>query len=44
MLVVGDVDRAALYEAADRASARLEIEVNLVLRSTEQWSPPKILS
>lgn len=41
VLVVGNVDRADLYEAADRASARLEIEVNPVLRSTKQWSRPE---
>lgn len=37
VLVVGDVDRADLYEAADRAQARLGLEVNPVVRSAGQW-------
>jgi len=37
VLVVGKVDRADLYDAADRAQARLGVEVNPVVRSTEQW-------
>lgn len=37
VLVVGTVDRADLYEAADRAHARLGIEVNPVVRSARQW-------
>ncbi|MGN6687262.1 MAG: hypothetical protein ACTHK1_06960 [Actinomycetales bacterium] len=37
VLVIGQVDRADLYDAADRASARLGAEVNVVLRSEEQW-------
>lgn len=37
VLVVGKVDRADLYDAADRAHARLGIEVNLVVRTTKQW-------
>jgi len=40
VLVVGKVDRADLYEAADRAQARLGIEVSPVVRSAEQWSDP----
>ena len=40
VLVVGKVDRADVYEAADRASARLGIEVNPVVRSVGQWSAP----
>lgn len=40
VLVVGKVDRADLYDAADRAHARLGIEVNPVVRTTEQWSDP----
>jgi predicted nucleotidyltransferase len=37
VLVVGKVDRADLYDAADRAQARLGIEVNPVVRSSQQW-------
>lgn len=37
VLVVGKVDRANLYDAADRAHARLGIEVNPVVRSPKQW-------
>ena len=37
VLVVGKVDRADLYDAADRANSRLGIEVNPVVRSTKQW-------
>lgn len=40
VLVVGKVDRADLYEAADRARARLGIEVNPVVRSPQQWDDP----
>ena len=40
VLVVGNVDRADLYEAADRAQARLGIEVNPVVRSAKQWDDP----
>lgn len=40
VLVIGKVDRADLYEAADRASARLGIEVNPVVRSANQWADP----
>lgn len=40
VLVIGRVDRADVYESADRASARLGIEVNPVLRSSKQWSDP----
>ncbi|KRB72701.1 ArsR family transcriptional regulator [Nocardioides sp. Root190] len=40
VLVVGKVDRADLYDAADRANARLGIEVNPVLRTVEQWADP----
>lgn len=41
VLVVGKVDRADLYEAADRAAARLGLEVNPVVRSGEQWADPQ---
>lgn len=37
VLVVGKVDRADLYDAADRAHSRLGIEVNPVLRTAKQW-------
>lgn len=37
VLVVGRVDRADVYEAADRAQARLGIEVNPVVRLPKQW-------
>jgi DNA-binding transcriptional ArsR family regulator len=37
VLVVGKVDRADLYEAADRAQSRLGMEVNPVVRSMQQW-------
>lgn len=40
VLVVGKVDRADLYEAADRAQARLGIEVNALVRSVRQWDDP----
>lgn len=38
VLVVGQVDRADVYEAADRAQARLGLEVNPVVRSIKQWT------
>lgn len=41
VLVVGKVDRADVYEAADRASSRLGIEVNPVVRSAKQWADPE---
>jgi DNA-binding transcriptional ArsR family regulator len=40
VLVIGTVDRADLYEAADRAHARLGIEVNPVVRTRGQWDDP----
>lgn len=40
VLVVGRVDRADVYEAADRAQTRLGIEVNPVVRSVKQWDVP----
>lgn len=40
VLVVGTPDRADLYEAADRAQARLGIAVNPVVRSAQRWSDP----
>lgn len=41
VLVVGGVDRADVYDAADRAQARLGIEVNPVVRSSEDWERPE---
>ena len=37
MLVIGDVPRRDLYEAAERAEQRLELPVNPVLCSLERW-------
>ncbi len=41
VLVVGKVNRADVYDAADRASARLGIEVNPVVRTAKQWEDPE---
>ena len=41
VLVVGEVDRADLYDAADRAQARLGIDVNPVVRTAAQWEHPQ---
>jgi hypothetical protein len=38
VLVLGKVDRADIYEAADRAQARLGVEINPVVRSLKQWT------
>lgn len=38
VLVVGKVDRADVYDAADRANDRLGIQVNPVVRSAKQWA------
>jgi hypothetical protein len=38
VLVVGDLDRADVYDAADRAQVRLGIQVNPVIRTPEQWA------
>ena len=38
VLVVGDVDRADVYDAADRAQVRLGMQVNPVIRTPEQWA------
>lgn len=40
VLVVGDVQRADVYEAAERVQARLGLEVNPVVRTPEQWAAP----
>lgn len=37
VMVVGTPDRADVYDAADRAQARLGLEVNPSVRSAEQW-------
>jgi hypothetical protein len=36
-MVIGDVPRSDLYEAAERAEQRLGLPVNPVLRSRERW-------
>ena len=38
VLVIGTPSRADLYDAADRAQARLGLQVNPVLRTAEQWA------
>ena len=38
VLVVGSPDRVDVYEAADRAQARLGMQVNPVIRTPEQWA------
>ncbi|MBI1378910.1 MAG: ArsR family transcriptional regulator [Frankiales bacterium] len=40
VLVVGDVARADVYAAAERAEARLGMPVNPVLRNTAAWDDP----
>lgn len=40
VLVVGAVDRADVYDAADRAQARIGVAVNPVVRSVERWDDP----
>lgn len=40
VLVIGKVDRADLYDAADRSHSRLGIEVNPVVRTPRQWEDP----
>lgn len=37
VLVIGNVDRADLYDAADRAQERLGLKVNPVVRTPQQW-------
>ena len=41
VLVVGDVKRADVYAAADRAQERLGIQVNPVISTAGQWSYPQ---
>lgn len=38
VLVVGSLDRADVYDAADRAQARLGMQVNPVIRTPDQWA------
>jgi len=38
VLVVGTVERAGVYDAADRAQVRLGMQVNPVIRTPEQWA------
>ena len=40
VLVVGKVDRTAVYDAADRAAQRLHREVNPTVMSVERWTMP----
>lgn len=41
VLVVGKVDRTAVYDAADRASRRLHREVNPTVMSVQRWTMPE---
>jgi len=38
VLVVGNVDRADVYDAADRAQVRLGMQVNPIVRTPAQWA------
>jgi predicted nucleotidyltransferase len=38
VLVIGNPDRADVYDAADRAQERLGMEVNPVIRTRRQWA------
>jgi len=38
VLVVGNPDRAAVYDAADRAQTRLGMQVNPVIRTSQKWA------
>ncbi|NMM18118.1 MAG: winged helix-turn-helix transcriptional regulator [Cellulomonas sp.] len=38
VLVVGAVDRAEVYDAADRTQKRLGMQVNPVIRTAQQWA------
>ncbi|HEY8720776.1 hypothetical protein [Pengzhenrongella sp.] len=35
---MGTVERADVYDAADRAQGRLAMQVNPVIRTPEQWA------
>lgn len=41
VLVVGAVDRTAVYDAADRATRRLRREVNPTVMSVQRWTMPE---
>jgi DNA-binding transcriptional ArsR family regulator len=41
VLVVGKVDRTAVYDAADRAARRLHREVNPTVMSVQRWTMPE---
>lgn len=38
MLVVGSLDRADVYDAAERAQVRLGMQVSPVIRTLQQWA------
>jgi len=38
VLVIGSLDRADVHDAADRAQARLGMQVNPVIRTPDQWA------
>ena len=38
VLIVGSLDRADVYDAADRAQARLGMQVNPIIRTADQWA------
>jgi len=40
VLVVGTIDRTAVYDAADRAAHRLHREVNPTVMSVQRWTMP----
>lgn len=40
VMVVGEVDRARVYDAAERSEQRLALPVNPVVRRPAQWSAP----
>lgn len=40
VLVLGDVDRAAVYDAAGRVEVRVGFEVNPVIRPVSSWTEP----
>jgi hypothetical protein len=37
LLVIGDADPASAWEAAARASERIGVDVNVVLRTEQEW-------
>jgi len=38
VIVVGSLDRADVCDAADRAQARLDMQVSPIIRTPEQWA------